>query len=363
MFRDRRHSLLPLLLAAIYGLSIVYASLQPFAPWIEPDPRTRFFLFAAWPARWFHADAVFNVLAYLPLGFLVALIPRARSLRWRLVQAGLVGGVLSFTLETLQLHLPQRDASTVDLVTNVVGSLAGGLGGVALLRSTPLRRAIVRVREHWFLTGGTGDVGIALVAIWLVVQVNPGIPLFSTVYDATPELGPAVAALANAPDFATVLIEAAHSAFQVLGVGLFVALLMRDPRQVSVAVVALVAAGLVIKGVAAAVLLKPAAWEHWLSPGVSTGVAAGALALPLVIALPRPAQIAVCAIALLSSVLATLLAPELLTARAPLMLFNWNYGHLLNFNGLTRSVLMLWPLAASVYLLVLSGRPRWGSPH
>lgn len=363
MFRDRRHSLLPHLLAAIYGLSIVYASLQPFAPWVEPDPRTRFFLFAAWPTRWFHADAVFNVLAYLPFGFLIALVPRTVSLRWRLALACAAGGVLSFTLETLQMHLPQRDASTVDLVTNLVGSFVGALGGIVLLRSTALRRALVRLRERWFLTGGTGDVGIALIVIWLVVQINPGIPLFSTVYDATPELGPTVAALAHAPDFATVLIEAVHSAFQVLGVGLFVALLMRDPRQVGVAVVALVAAGLVIKGVAAAVLLKPAAWEHWLSPGVSTGVAAGALALPIVIVLPRPAQIAVCAIALLSSVLSTLLAPELLTARPPLMLFNWNYGHLLNFNGLTRSVLMLWPLAASAYLLVLSGRPGWGSPR
>ena len=53
--------------------------------------------------------------------------------------------------------------------------------------------------------------------------------------------------------------------------------------------------------------------------------------------LPRPAQVAICAIALLSSLLSTLLAPELLLARPPLSLFNWGYGHLLNFNGLTRT--------------------------
>jgi hypothetical protein len=35
---------------------------------------------------------------------------------------------------------------------------------------------------------------------------------------------------------------------------------------------------------------------------------------------------------------------------------------LLNFNGLTRTVLMLWPIAASAYLFVLAGRPGWGEP-
>jgi hypothetical protein len=120
---------------------------------------------------------------------------------------------------------------------------------------------------------------------------------------------------------------------------------------------------LLIKGIAAALLLKPAAWEHWLSPAVSAGIAVGALLLPMVIFLPRPAQVTACAIALLSSLLSMLLAPELLLARPPLSLFNHGYGHLLNFNGLTRTVLLLWPLAASVFLFALAGRPRWGSPH
>jgi hypothetical protein len=157
-----------------------------------------------------------------------------------------------------------------------------------------------------------------------------------------------------------VLIEAAHSALQMLGVGLFVALLVRERRYAGTAVVALVVAGLLVKGVAALLLLKPAAWEHWLTPGVSTGVAAGALALTLFIFLPRPVQLASCAVALLGSLLPTLLAPDLLHARAPLSLFNWHYGHLLTFNGLTRSVLMVWPVAASAFLFALAGQPGWG---
>ena len=48
-------------------------------------------------------------------------------------------------------------------------------------------------------------------------------------------------------------------------------------------------------------------------------------------------------------------------AAAPLTLFNWRYGHLLNFNGLTRIILVAWPLAAAAWLFVLAGRPGWGS--
>jgi hypothetical protein len=48
--------------------------------------------------------------------------------------------------------------------------------------------------------------------------------------------------------------------------------------------------------------------------------------------------------------------------RAPLTLFNWRYGHLLNFNGLTQSVLLAWPIAAAAWLFALAGRPDWGQP-
>jgi hypothetical protein len=95
---------------------------------------------------------------------------------------------------------------------------------------------------------------------------------------------------------------------------------------------------------------------------VSTGVAAGALALTTAIWIPRPAQIALATVALLSSLLVTLFAPDMLVARAPLSLFSWSYGHLLDFNGLTRAVLVVWPIVASGFLFALAGRADWGAP-
>jgi VanZ family protein len=359
------HSLLPHFLAALCGLAIFYTSLQPFAPWIAPAPGTPFFLFAPWPPRFTRFDVVANVIAYAPFGFLVALVPRRRPPLGRLSVAIAAGIALSFALETLQMFLPPRDASIIDFASNTAGAAAGGAFGVAFARSAAAKRIVASFRDRWFLPGRVGDLGLALLAIWLAVQVNPGIPLFATMFDPSPQLGAATgtSAVRVGGDLAAALVEGAHSAFQLLGVGLFLALLLRERRFVGGAVLLLIGTALFVKGVAAAILLKPAAWEHWLSPGVSTGVAAGALLLLAAIWLPRPVQIAVATVALLSSLFATLLAPDLLFARAPLALFAWSYGHLLNFNGLTHTVLLLWPVAASAYLFAMAGHPHWGEPR
>jgi len=358
-------SLLPHFLALLYTLALVYASLQPFAPWIEPLPGTPFFLFAPWPPRWTRFDAIANTVAYMPFGFFVALLRRRQSPLGRLLTAFCVGTALSFLLETAQMYLPPRDASVIDMMWNTAGAAVGGVLAVTFARAFSADGAIARFRQRWFLPGKVGDLGLALIAIWLAVQVNPGIPLFTSTFDPGFQTSPSALAMPSSeePDLVALLVESAHSAFQLLGVGLFVALLLRERRYVGGAVLVLLGAALLVKGVAAAVLLKPAVWEHWLSPGVATGVAAGALLLVTAIWLPRPVQVALATVALLSSLLITLLIPDVLFARAPLSAFNWSYGHLLNFNGLTHTVLLVWPIIASVFLFALAGRPRWGDPH
>ena len=356
-------SLLPHFLAVLYGLAIVYASLQPFAPWIAPAPGTPFFLFAPWPTYGTRFDVIANIVAYVPFGFFVALVPRRRRPHGRFVLAVGAGAALSFAIETLQMFEPPRDASIVDLISNTAGAAAGSALAIAFARSAAAKRTVASLRDRWFLPGRIGDLGLALLAIWLAVQVNPGIPLFATMFDAmpAPELLAGTEGVPNG-DLVAALVEGAHSGFQLLGVGLFLALLLRDRRYAGGAILLLIGTALVIKGVAATLLLKPTVWSHWLSPGLSAGVAVGALLLLTAIWLPRPVQVAVATVALLSSLLAALLAPDLLFAHPPLAQFSWSYGHLLNFNGLTHMVLLAWPVAASAYLFALAGRPQWGRP-
>ena len=352
-------SLLPVFLAGLYGLAIFYASLQPFEPWLERASGSTFFLLAPWPPRWVRYDIIGNFVAYLPFGFFVASAQRHRSPAGTLSVAIVAGALLSFAMETLQMFLPTRDASVADLLANATGAALGGALALVLVRSPRAKATIASMRDRWFLPGTVGDLGIALLVIWLVVQVNPGIPLFATMFDsASGQASPVLA-----PDLAATVVEAAHTAFQLLGVGLFLALLLRERRYVAGAALLLIGAAALVKGIAAAVLLRPAAWENWLSPPVSLGVAAGSLLLSMAIWLPRPAQVTLAAVALLSSLLATVLLPDLVLARAPVGLFNGPYGHLLNFNGLTHTVLLVWPAVACAFLFALAGQPRWGEPR
>ena len=146
----------------------------------------------------------------------------------------------------------------------------------------------------------------------------------------------------------------------MVGVGLFLALLVRQRQFLWGAVLLLIGIALMLKGCAASLLLRQAVMETWLKPGVLAGIAVGSVALLAAITLPRPLRTSVCAIALLSSLIAPLLAPDMWQARAPIALFDWPYGQLLNFNGLTHAVLVVWPVLASTYLLWLAGQPGWG---
>jgi VanZ family protein len=330
---------------------IVYASLEPFSGWMAPIPGTPFFFFAPWSSRFTRFDVVVNMLAYAPFGFLLAVVGSHRPDSARLAIAVAGGVLLSFAMESLQMLLPTRDASVADLLFNTIGAVVGGVAGLVFNHTPGLRRWISQWRYRTFLGGRSGDLGLALLGIWLLSQINPGIPLFAATFDPSLEL---------TRDLAGTLLQAAQSAFNVIGVGLFLALLLRQRRHLGIAVLTLIGVALSLKAAAAALLLKSAAWESWLKPGVSLGVAAGALVLMLAIWLPRPARTTLCAIALLSSLVAPLLVPDMWAARAPLALFDWPYGQLLNFNGLTHAVLVVWPVLASTYLLSLAAQPGWG---
>ena len=372
----RPRTRLPHVLATLYGLAIVFVSLGPFSPWLPPPPGTPFFLFAPAPARWLRDDTLLNVLAYVPFGFFIALLRRGASPVQRVVAAAVIGAAMSFAMESLQMYIPPRVASAMDLAANAVGAMLGGIAAAALARSNA-REAIYRARARLFLPGHLGDVGLALLLLWLVAQTNPGIALFAVTFDSDPVAPTAIAvaptSIAVAPppepdvseaahEKSDAVVQAAGAAFQMLGVGLFAALLLRRHRRTGTIVLALIAGALAVKSIAALILLKPAVWEGWIRPGTLIGVAVGAVALRIALALPRPVQVATCAVALLSSLGAPVLAPESLTARAPLALFDWHHGQLLNFNGLTRAALLVWPILTAAWLFALAGRPAWGKP-
>ena len=342
---------LPQYFAILYGAMIVYASLDPFSAWMAPIPGTPFFLLAPWPPRYARFDIAVNVVAYAPFGLALALIGARVAPLTRLAAGTGGGALLSLCIESAQMFLPTRDASTIDLLSNAAGAALGALIALVFNAVPGLRTGFRAWRRRVFLEGRRGDMGLALLAVWLLAQVNPGIPLFAATFDPSLEL---------TGDLAGTLLQAAQSAFNVVGVGLFLALLVRQRHFLGWAVLLLIGFELVLKGCAASLLLRQAVLETWLKPGVSIGIVVGAIALLAAIWLPRPVRTTMCAIALLSSLVAPLLAPDMWQARAPIALFDWPYGQLLNFNRLTHAVLVVWPVLASAYLLWLAGQPGWG---
>src|SRR5215475_13377497 len=128
-------------LALLYGLMIVYASLEPFSGWMMPLPDTPFFLFA--PQRFTRFDIAINVIAYAPFGFFLALIGR-KPPSSRLAMAVGAAALLAFAMETGQMFLPTRDASWIDIVSNASGAALGAGAALGLDRMPGLRRGIQR---------------------------------------------------------------------------------------------------------------------------------------------------------------------------------------------------------------------------
>jgi len=347
-------SLLPHVLAALYCAAIAYASLQPFGPWIAPAAS------AWWPMspdiRTTRFDAWVNIVAYLPLGLFVGLVPRRAHPVRRVASGAFAGFVLSFALESAQAYLPMRDASLFDWLTNTAGAALGGALAASLARSPRVKRSLAGLRRRWFIDGALGDFGIALLALWLVAQANPGVGLFATSWDPSLQAGGSVAPRESA----TFVVDAVESTLQTLGMGIFVALIVRNRRHLGAAMLVLIVVASITKGIVSLAMLRPPPWQSWLRPEISTGIALGALLLLASINLPRAALVVICTVSLLLSILLPPLLTDQPSVHSALSLFNWRYGQLLNFNGLTHSVLLAWPLLAAAWLFALAGQPRWG---
>lgn len=336
-------------LALAYILLVIYASLHPLSGWAEPGAPLLAYLSAPWPRYVTVFDLLVNVLAYVPLGFLLvpAFHPRFSPAQAACI-AMLVGGAVSFSMETLQNFLPSRVPSNVDLGTNVVGCLAGALLGTrwgALLTDGGRLHAL---RLRLFLPGKRADFGLVLLGCWLLSQLNPEILLFGS--------GDLRSLLGFVPTMPYTVrrffaVEFGVAAAGCLAVGLTAATLLRGRRLWPAA--ALLFAALALKAFASAALVSPGQFGYWITRGNMAGFVGGSLLMLGAARLPATVQRALAAIALMFATALVNLAPEnpYITASVSI----WQQGQFFNFNGLTRVVASLWPFAAMSYLM-LRGR-------
>jgi VanZ family protein len=329
-----------------YALFIVYASLSPFSGWQEQG--LEFYAVLASPLSqtysWF--DAVTNLLAYLPFGLLLGLTLRARvNSQWSVALATVAGLLLSALMEYMQMYLPNRISSNLDLLMNGVGMLGG-----ALLAISIVPRAWFFYLLHWrfeFFQRGHGvDFGLALVLLWMFAQINPSLPILGNVFITEMARQPFVPPLIDPFSW----LESVAVALNLLMVGVLLLTLLRSRRHAVAGLLLVLFVIALTKFIAAVVLLKSWALLLWLNGEAMFGIFAGVLMMALIGWLARPYLLRL-GVAVASAYL--VLANVILDSGSPsaaMRLYQWHYGHLLNYNGLSQTVMLLFPLLLLGYL-------------
>jgi VanZ family protein len=82
---------------------------------------------AANGSRQFWKDGLINVLGFAPLGFFLCGYLAARGTNRPALLATVIGAAVSLLIEIAQTHLPMRDSSMSDVISNFLGSGMGAL--------------------------------------------------------------------------------------------------------------------------------------------------------------------------------------------------------------------------------------------
>ena len=343
------------ILALAYLLVIVYASVQPLRGWRMPAPEILAFLTAPWPPYITLEDILINIAAYVPLGFLLSIGYGARyGAGVGVLAAAFFAAGLSLSMEAVQMFLPARIASNVDLLTNSLGALIGAMAAPLFAPSRLVGRRVHALRHRLFQEGMVADVGFVIVCLWVLTQLHPTAQLFGT---------GAVRAVFELPVYfehtprLVLSIEMIVVFFNLIALGLILSASMQRAARPMPLIATVVGTGLTLKTVAA-VLAKAAHPFVWLTPGVSFGLLSGWLALYVLVKLPRRVQLALAVFSILAATATINLAPDnpyqnvlpQLIARGP--------SHFLSFSGIIRALSELWPLLAVAYLVGALGERR-----
>jgi VanZ family protein len=352
-------------LAQAYAVLVVYASLYPFANWRDQGVWPWEFLESPWPRYWTGFDLAANMAGYAPLGFLLALSVLRRE---RAAPAGvgaaigiatLAAGALSLCMEALQTYLPSRVPSNLDFGLNTAGALGGALVAGALEMVGAIDRWS-RFRLHWFVDEARG--ALVLLALWPFALLFPAaVPL--GLGQVLERLEAALAEwLMDTPFLEWLpvrdvelqpLVPGAELLCVALGVlvpSLLAYSVMRSIGQRVVAAGVLLALGIGVTALSAALSWGPAHAWAWLSLPVRLGLLGGFVVVLLLAALPRRGCAALVLLALVLHLSLLNQAPA--SAYFTHTLLAWEQGRFIRFHGLAQWLGWLWPYGVLAYVLV-----------
>jgi VanZ family protein len=154
-------------LAAAIALLIVWGSLFPFDLLLPDLALLQHRLQGALSHHMTRGDLISNVLIYMPLGAALILSLYGRS-RWvHVVQATVMGSLLSLNMELAQAFTARRVTSVFDWLLNSAGAFAGAC----------MITVYLMVGDRWRLNSLVGPrpalVPMWLILLWMMSQFSP----------------------------------------------------------------------------------------------------------------------------------------------------------------------------------------------
>ena len=353
---SRHVYLLALALALAYLLIIVYASLQPFRGWRFPAEDVYGFITAPWPRYITLSDVLINVSAYIPLGFMLTLGLRVCLPPVAAVAAGLLLSVaLSIAMESIQMFLPARIATNIDVLANGAGGLIGALAAPLFLPSRAIGARLGALRDRLFLPGALTDIGIVVAALWIATHLNPLTQVFGT--GNLRETFELPVYFFHTPS-RLLSTEATVVFFNLLGIGLLLSTLLRVETRRGMVIGTVIVAALACKMLIYVFLGKPLGAWAWMTPGAMLGLLLGAMLLAGLLILGHTARLLLALVSLFVALAAINLAPDNPYFSLPPQLTSGRPSHFLSFSAILRALSELWPLIALSYLCVALWRSR-----
>ena len=346
-------------LALVYSVLIVFASLFPFDGWRAQGIDPQVFLFARIPPPyWTWFDVNTNIVGYVPLGFFLALaLMRSGKPRLAVPLAFVAGTLLSLCMEFLQIYLPRRVPSNLDLLLNAIGALAGACAAALLERWGAIDRWS-DFRARWFVQDARG--ALVLLALWPMALLFPAaVPFGLGQVLERLELG-LEDMLADTPFLGwlpvrDVPLEPLSPGGELLCVtlGLLIPCLLgycviRHVGRRALFALAVVVVGIGVTALSAALSWGPLHAWSWLGLPTRVGVWAALALAAMLLALPRRASAAVLLLALAWHLGLLNQAPT--SAYFAQTLQIWEQGRFIRFFGLGQWVGWLWPYAALAYV-------------
>jgi len=343
----------------IYAAVIVYASLYPFEGWRIQGIAPWSFLSAPLPRYWTGFDVVSNVLGYAPFGFLGCVAMLRLRPRWpSVLLITALALALSLLLESLQMFLPMRVPSNVDLALNVVGAWVGALLA-RVLAAWGLVAHWSRWRDRWFVQDASG--ALVLLALWPLALLFPvAVPFgLGQVFE---RLEASVAhALRDTPwidwlPMREVELQPLLPLSEVLciGMGLMLPSLLAFSvlrgltQRLWMSLLGLLL-GVAASALSATLTYGPAhAWD-WLGREVLAGWMLAAVCLGLLLRMPARACMVLALVCLVWQL--SLLNQASADVYFAQTLQNWEQGRFIRFHGLIQWLGWLWPYALLLHLV------------